>query len=181
MSVSALEVFFSTATQYYVAGRYGTFAGLVPVVGNLLHHAVEIYLKGGLSKRKNLAELKKLRHDLPGVWRGFKAQFRDGSLDQFDGGVSTLHAFEELRYPDSVLKKGMSCLVSIERPSSGATTDVATASSPQYDLYLQEVDGLIANIFVVASINPKYFMGSRNKHAKQYLDEENAESGLTSA
>jgi hypothetical protein len=180
MSVSALEMFFSTATQYYVAGRYAAFAGLVPVVGNLLHHAIEMYLKGGLSKSKNLAEVKKLSHDLPRVWREFKVQFRDGALDQFDGVVSALHAFEELRYPDSVLAKGMSCVVNITQPSAGTAAKMAGASPPQYDLCLQEVDKLVANIFRVTSIDPKFFMGDRNKYAKQYLDEENVESGPSS-
>ena len=57
MSTRALELFFSSATQYYVSGRYAVFAGLTPVVGNLLHHAVEMYLKGALSKTMTLDQL----------------------------------------------------------------------------------------------------------------------------
>ena len=71
------------------------------MVGNLLHHAVEMYLKGGLSKTKTLGELKKFSHNLPGAWAKFKAQFKDPALVQFDGVVTALHTFEELRYPDS--------------------------------------------------------------------------------
>jgi len=116
MSVSPLEMFFSTAMHYYIAGRFAAFAAMAPVVGNLLHHAIEMYLKGGLSKTKTLDELKKFGHELPEVWNEFKAHFRDPALPQFDGVVSALHAFEELRYPDSVLAKGMACTVTIKPP-----------------------------------------------------------------
>jgi hypothetical protein len=54
VSTSALERFFSPATQYYVSARYDVFAGLNPVAGNLLHHAVEMCLKGALSKTMTL-------------------------------------------------------------------------------------------------------------------------------
>jgi hypothetical protein len=54
--------FIATGTQYYVAGRYAVIAGLMPVAGNLLHHAIEMCLKGALSKKagKSLQQLKKL-------------------------------------------------------------------------------------------------------------------------
>ena len=46
---AARSEFFSAGTQYYVAGRYAVIVGLIPVAGNLLHHAVEMFLKGGLA------------------------------------------------------------------------------------------------------------------------------------
>lgn len=182
MSVSPREVFFTNATDYYIAGRFAAFAGLAPTVGNLLHYAIEMYLKGGLSKTKNTAELRKLSHDLPDVWSEFKAQFRGlSSMDEFDSVDSALHAFEELRYPDSVLKKGMSCTISIKHPSSPAASIGAGASAPQYDLCFEDVDKLVATIFTVVHVNPPFFTGRLNKVARQWLKEENAESGLTSA
>lgn len=182
MSVSPLEVFFSNATDYYIAGRFAAFAGLAPVVGNILHHAIEMYLKGGLSKTKNLAELKNLSHNLPDVWSEFKAQLKGpSSIDQFDSVVSALHAFEELRYPDSVLKHGMSCTVSIKHSPSSAASSGAGASPPHYDLCLEDVDKLVATIFAVVRVNPPFFTGRLNKVARLWLEEENAESGLTSA
>jgi hypothetical protein len=45
--VDAILEFFKTGCQYYLAGRYAAFAGLNPVTGNLLRHAVENFLKGG--------------------------------------------------------------------------------------------------------------------------------------
>jgi hypothetical protein len=74
------HVFFQNACQYYVAGRYAAFAALNPVAGNLLHHAIEHFLKGGLSKTKSLAELKRLGHSLPKIWAAFKTQVNDPVL-----------------------------------------------------------------------------------------------------
>ena len=95
MSASPLEMFFSSATHYYICGRFAAFSALVPVAGNLFHHAVEMYLKGGLSKSKSLADLKKLSHELPNVWAEFRAQFEEPLLQQFDDAISALHAFED--------------------------------------------------------------------------------------
>jgi hypothetical protein len=52
---------------------------------NLLHHAVEMVLKGALAKKgMNLKALKCLSHDLPRVWREFTAQYRINGTT-FDG------------------------------------------------------------------------------------------------
>ena len=125
--------------------------------------------------------MKKRNHDLPGVWVEFKAQFKDPALEQFDSIVSALHAFEELRYPDSVLVNGLLCTISIKRPSVSAGAGAPAVSPPQYDLCLEDIDNLVATIFTVVSVNPKFFTGGLKNVAKQWLNEENAETGLTSA
>jgi hypothetical protein len=74
MSSGEWEEFFKTAGQYYVGGRFAAFAGFIPITGNLLHHAVEMFLKGGLSKNgSSLVDLKKMNHNLPNIWAKFKA------------------------------------------------------------------------------------------------------------
>jgi hypothetical protein len=45
--VDAILEFFKTGCQHYLAGRYAAFAGLNPVIGNVLHRAIENFLKGG--------------------------------------------------------------------------------------------------------------------------------------
>ena len=42
------EYFGELATPYYVAGRAAAMADVVPVYGNLLHHALKLYLKAAL-------------------------------------------------------------------------------------------------------------------------------------
>jgi hypothetical protein len=55
------HLFISAGMDYYVAGRYAVFAGLNPTAANLLHHAVEMALKGVLAKKgMDLKALKKL-------------------------------------------------------------------------------------------------------------------------
>jgi hypothetical protein len=91
------------ATQYYVAGRMAARAGFLPVYGNLLHHAVEMYLKAALVGVVSLEKLKKKYiHNLEKLWRRFKAKEADAALDGFDATIHDLHKFEELRYPDEI-------------------------------------------------------------------------------
>jgi hypothetical protein len=76
MMTAPEHFFFSSAAQYYVAGRFGVFAALNPVAANLMHHAIEMYLKGALLKlkTKTLKDLKdKFGHSLPKSWAAFKA------------------------------------------------------------------------------------------------------------
>src|SRR5439155_19066176 len=47
------------ATQYYVVGRMAARAGFLPVYGNLLHHAVEMYVKAALIGVVSLENLKR--------------------------------------------------------------------------------------------------------------------------
>ena len=108
--------FFNLATQYYVAGRYATEAGLVPVAGNLFHHSVEMYLKGALGKNgMNLSQLRKLDHKLRRVWIVFKTNFGLSATSKHDQVMADLDGFEELRYPDSVLNRGMIGRISMTR------------------------------------------------------------------
>lgn len=111
-----LTHFFTLATQYYVAGRYAAQVTGIPVAGNLLHHAIEMYLKGGLGKKGlTLAELKKLGHNLPAIWEAFKSKFGLSTSSPHNQVIRDLHDFEELRYPDSVLNRGMMGRISMTR------------------------------------------------------------------
>jgi hypothetical protein len=70
--------FFRMGLQYYIAGRMGALYSLTPVTGNLLHHAVEMVLKGKLAHHHSLADLKdrkKFGHDIVKCWAGLKAIF----------------------------------------------------------------------------------------------------------
>ena len=59
---------FQLATQYYASGRFAALSGILPVSANLLHHAVEIYLKGALAPVLDLKAMRKLSHDLRQIW-----------------------------------------------------------------------------------------------------------------
>jgi hypothetical protein len=86
--------FWERGCQNYIAGRSAFLAGLHPVAGNLLHHAIEFFLKGALSKNRILDELRRHLHKLPDLSAAFKAESADASsLARFDTVVATLHAY----------------------------------------------------------------------------------------
>jgi hypothetical protein len=172
------DEFFKTASQYYVVGRYAAFAGLIPVTGNLLHHAVEMFLKAGLSKKGlSLENLKnKLGHDLPKIWNRFKTTFNDPALGQFDNVISSLHDFEDIRYPDLIVAKGMQAMINIIRQQTPSFDP--SRSEPKYQLCVQDVDELVGQLFTTVSANPAAFLNFHKPEAKKYLAEQNVVSSL---
>ncbi len=54
----AYDFFYKNALEYYVNGRASAFCGCLFTTGNLLHHAVEMMLKGELSRTVSLEDLK---------------------------------------------------------------------------------------------------------------------------
>src|SRR5262245_53990136 len=104
-SDSIRSYFGALAVQYFVAGRAAAIHQLLPVVGNLLHHAAEMALKAALASTLSLAQMKKLGHHLPKIWAEFKTA-NPVDAPRFDSAVEELHRFEELRYPDSIVERG---------------------------------------------------------------------------
>jgi hypothetical protein len=174
MSEAMVRIFFSSASQYYVAGRFGLFAWLNPVAGNLMHHAIEMYLKGALlkAKTKTLKELKDFVHSLPESWGAFKAQVNDPGLNRFDEVVDEIHKYEELRHPDRYPPVRNS-MFDVVRWTPRAVADVEV---PNYKLRLPVVDELIAAILAAASHNLPDFITAE---AKEYLVRDNKEAALT--
>jgi hypothetical protein len=139
-----------------VAGRYTAFAGLIPVTGNVFHHAVEMFLKGALAKTKPLSDLKKLGHNLPNIWKEFKAQANDQALDEFDRLIEKLNKFEDIRYPDKIMQEGMMARIDITRAGMPVGS---TPAVPEYNLCVEDIDQLTEKIFEVGSRNPKGLFG----------------------
>ena len=168
------QSFFSSGMQYYTSGRYAIFAGLIPVAGNLLHHAIEMFLKGGLASSMDLGELKELGHSLPRTWGAFRIRFGHVSLERFDSVVDSLHAFEELRYPDSMIQNGARIMVG---PVAGPRLQDSEQiiATPSYELYLSEIDPLVRVVFDLSAINPRFFLAGLNSRAREYLNEANAQ------
>jgi len=84
--------FCDLATQYYISGRLAAKCFLVPVYGNLLHHAVEMFLKAVLVGTLSIDEMKnkKYGHDLTALWARFKEKENDTALDRFDQTIKDL-------------------------------------------------------------------------------------------
>ena len=168
MSDMTDHLFISAGMHYYVAGRYAVFAGLNPTAANLLHHAVEMALKGALAKKgMDLKALKGLSHDLPRIWREFTAQYGiDGST--FDGVIAELQKFESVRYPDEIVKQGLKSEIGRGKPTGLPSGDTTHA------LWLGEIDALMDKVFTVGSISHKAFVSCLPMpEARDYLIKEN--------
>jgi hypothetical protein len=84
------------------------------VCGNLYHHALEMFLKAGLSRRhslKSLASKKNSGHKLIDIWNAFKADFPSPELLRFDTTIADIDDFEEIRYPDKIFKNGAQMMI----------------------------------------------------------------------
>lgn len=150
-------MFARQACQYYVTARFAMYAQCVPVCGNLFHYAVEMALKGGLARKRELAELKGMGHSLKVLWRAFKNDHRDLGLQRHDKTVRMVDKFYVLRYPGT---KGS---ISINASWSGDPGTVTTSGSlrapKKYPLIVSDVDDLFADIFRATSWNPVAFVG----------------------
>src|SRR5438105_13876110 len=92
--------YFRTALYYYILGRYATIAKFAPIPGNLVHHAIEFFLKAALIEQLDEAARRKFRHNLPKLWRRYKRERNNPTLDRFDQTISDINKFERIRYPE---------------------------------------------------------------------------------
>jgi hypothetical protein len=149
------QEFMRLGVQYYVAARSAAWAELLPVCGNLYHHALEMLLKAGLSRKHSSRILqKKFSHKLLTIWNAFKAEFPSPDLPQFDQTIADIDEFEEIRYPDKIVKHGAQML--IDWASDHAQTSLAS-SPPVYQLKVNDLDRLVVGIFHASSRNPLFF------------------------
>ena len=189
MSITSDQLFLSAGMQYYIAGRFAAIAQLNPVAANLLHHAVEMCLKGALAKQgSTLKTLKSFDHDLPRLWDAFKTQAGDPALQSFDEVVTALHSYESIRYPGpvpkegkhrkeeehGVLKEGMLSGIGVgKRPTTPMIVGGGAQSVPAYEMWLGEIDELIHKVLVAASVNPQFLISNLRTEARKYLSEQN--------
>jgi hypothetical protein len=164
---------FQLATQYYASGRFAALSGILPVSGNLLHHAIEMYLKGALAPALELEAMRKLRHNLQQIWMRAKQTFPGSNLSRFDTAIDRLDPFERLRYPDTVLQEGAQMRITRLRSEWIPATANPGRTEPVYDLVLEDVDELVKVIFSVANLNPAFFSSGLNPRALAVLSEAN--------
>jgi hypothetical protein len=93
-------------------------------------------------------------------------------LRRFDAAVSALNEYEELRYPNSVLNKGMLSGFELKRAQAVQVSGLV-AAVPRHTLCLEDVDELMSLVFKNAGVNPTFFTGALKKQAKEFLSEEN--------
>lgn len=161
--------------QYYISGRFSFFCGFSPITGNILHHAIEMFLKMALSRNLGEADLKnKFRHNLKRLWKEFKQHFPDVTLDKYDVLISEVNKWEDARYPSS----GYS-LMSMALTDPGIPPASKKGPHPKrYVLKMSEIDELVQVIFQISKIKPgtfrRVFIGPElGFKAKEYYEYEN--------
>jgi hypothetical protein len=174
--------YFDLGFQYYAAGRCGVAAWWNPVAANLMHHAIEMFLKGGLCPHTTKQARENMRHDLPVVWRAFKAQYDPAGklkLNRFDAFVRALHSYEEIRYPEKMVRDGMGSYFQFGKRTTRVKASGRGANVPKYQLFVADADAMVKAICDASSINAKAFTSKyQQEPGKTFLRHENAETGL---
>lgn len=160
--------------QYYVSGRYAVAAQLVPVAGNHFHHAIEMFLKGAMADVADETARKNWRHYLVRAWAAFTERYAPVDLTRFDAVVADLDRFEDIRYPEPIVKSGLSLTWHFGRKQPAPVIrGPASIKVPELQLAVGDIDDLVREIFITASISPKFF--PRNAEEEKYLMHQNAE------
>jgi hypothetical protein len=165
--------YFHLATQYYAAARWATFAISGTVAGNLFHHAVELYLKGDLSRTVYLGRLARYGHNLKRLWKVYKQKHSASTLSGFDSCIKDLDKFEAIRYPDDIVEKGMFYEIPVSHPKSTIVFQVVGSTPPTYRVVVNDIDQLIRTLFTTSSINPDFFFGKVGLEAKAVIYRDN--------
>ena len=159
--------------EYFVCGRFSFFCGF-PVTGNLLHHAVEMFLKMAMTKYYSDEQFKKVfRHRLRRLWKEFKKKNKRVPLNSYDQVIKDLDKWENIRYPTPEYK-----LLSLGLNRSPTPAKRRGPTPNPYALWLSEVDELVRVIFQTSEISPKrfrrVFIGTEiGPEAKRFYDFEN--------
>lgn len=164
--------FFRLGVHYHIVGRFAAFAGLFPMAGNLLHHAVEMFLKGALVRAVGLKGLREFGHDLKGLWEEFTTHFPSPENVSFDKSIVEMDRFERLRYPDVAIREGMEATLAFFRTDRIETSGPG-APPPRYSLVIEDFDRLAKHVFAMASVNPRFHLQSIRAEAMEYLSRHN--------
>lgn len=163
--------FAQLAAQYYASGRFAALTHCLPVAGNLLHHAVEMFLKCALVRTLTLAELKTLGHKLPVLWTRFRSIHTDQTYATLDEAITELDRFERLRYPDNVVIEGMQVSFVIFKAQFAR---LPQGPQPPYHLILEDVDLLSQVAARTSGLSAQAFSASSSEHANYFLQLHNA-------
>jgi hypothetical protein len=164
--IAAQYQFAELAGQYYAAGRFAALTHCIPVAGNLLHHAVEMFVKCALTRTHSLAELKTFGHKLPALWVRFKEIHTALNCAHLDDAIAELDRFERLRYPDSVVREGMQVVMSVSRAHFAR---LPKGPQPPYHLVLEDVDEVSLISASASGLSSQVFKRNHGEIALRYM------------
>ncbi len=93
---------------------------------------MELSLKGLLCPLLNEKKRPKIGHNLRRAWKKYRSLTKDSSLSRFDDRIAELDRLRRVRYPDEIIRHGISAGIGFEKsPSSvvsGGAAHRATCS-----------------------------------------------------
>ena len=154
------DAFLVIASQYFAHARYSSQAFYLPVSATLFHHAIEMLLKGYLSKQKSSAELRSAGHSLTELWNLFNQFVADKGLSRFDGTIKELDKVELLRYPDSIVDERYVLHVSLGKPVTPLAFP-GMEKVPNYYVDVSDLEDIAEAIYKACVVSPvPYFRGA---------------------
>ena len=139
------------------AGRFSAASHFTPVSANLLHHAVEMFLKGCLVTKVgfDLLPRRKAGHDLNALWEKFREYFPDPKFERYTTAIAELHNFEQIRYPEKLITNGG--LLGVGFLSGVKNVQLYGPKLPEYQLAVNDIDDLVKDLFDAGNVNPMFY------------------------
>src|SRR5260370_15361872 len=117
-----------------------------------------------MTKELDQVASRKMSDKLLKLWRRYKRGRQNPALDKFDQTISDINKFERIRYPEEILRLGMSLITGFVR-----NITQKSGQEPSYDLALDEVDALGKLIFQIEDKNTGFFTKRLNVHVRPDL------------
>lgn len=153
--------------QYYALARYCAEFQYQPVGSTLFHHAIEMLLKGYLSRFLPKSKLKKIGHDLEKLWTEFATNNKDSQmLSRFNSAVSELNKIEDLRYPESMVDDGLYLNIRI---GAMPLTLPGGDKLPKYSIEVLDLDEITSEIIKRCNTDAKIYFKNLPKDLEKTL------------
>jgi hypothetical protein len=122
---------------------------------------------GYLCDAMDAQKRRKLGHNLGKIWPECKTMMQDPTLSRFDGLISNLAKWEDIRYPESIINKGMIGTIGFSKEPV-----LPKSSQPKYSLALDEIDDL-SKVIIEKKMNQKAFVAGLKPDAREFLKRDN--------
>jgi len=120
-------------------------------------------LKACLSRDDSLETIEKYGHSKEGyghniilLWDAFKKRQRASVPVEFDAKVGALHDFEEIRYPEKLIRNG--AVIRINPFVGDSVRANGEEAERSYNLTLPPIDSLVGLLFMASKANPVVFL-----------------------